>query len=79
MWFNWVDQTEIECEIKYKQMLRKLPFALYILWVANSFFPKFELSEALLRRALVFDINFFTFQKFDQTPSSLVERSEVRF
>jgi hypothetical protein len=55
MWFNWVDQTEIQCELKFKQKLRTLPFVLYILWVANSFFPKFELSEALLRRAIVFD------------------------
>jgi hypothetical protein len=78
MWFNWVDQTEIQCEIKYKQKLRTLPFVLYILWVANSFFPKFELSEALLRRALVFDVNYFSFQKFSRTPSSLVAKTEVR-
>jgi len=79
MWFNWVDQTEIQCELKFKQALRTLPFVLYILWVANSFFPKFELSEALLRRAIVFDVNFFSFSKFTQSPSSLVEQTEVRF
>jgi hypothetical protein len=78
MWFNWVDQTEIQCELKFKQRLRTLPFVLYILWVANSFFPKFELSEALLRRAVVFDVNFFTFTKFAQSPSNLVEKTEVR-
>jgi hypothetical protein len=77
MWFNWVDQTEIQCEMKYKQSLRTLPFVLYILWVANAFFPKFEISEALLRRALVFDVNFFSFMKFSRTPSSLVEKTEV--
>lgn len=77
MWYNWVDQTEIQCEMKYKQKLKTLPFVLYIVWVANSFFPKFELSEALLRRALVFDVNFFSFVKFSSTPSSLV-KTEVR-
>jgi hypothetical protein len=79
MWFNWVDQTEIQCELKFKQILKTLPFVLYTLWVANSFFPKFQLSEALLRRALVFDVNYFTFKKFSQTPSSLVEKTEVSF
>lgn len=78
MFYNWVDQTEIQCEMKYKQKLRTLPFILYIVWVANNFFPKFELSEALLRRALVFDVNFFTFVKFSSTPSSLVQKTEVR-
>lgn len=78
MWYNWVDQTEIQCEMKYKQKLKTLPFVLSIVWVANAFFPKFELSEALLRRALVFDVNFFTFMKFTRTPSSLVEKTEVR-
>jgi hypothetical protein len=77
MWFNWVDQTDIQCELKFKQKLKTLPFVLYILWVANSFFPKFQLSEALLRRALVFDVNFFSFQKFAASPSSLVEKTEV--
>jgi len=77
-WYNWCDQTDIQCEIKYKQALKNSPFLLYILWVANSFFPKFELSEALLRRALVFDVNFFTFQKFSRSPSSLVGSTEVR-
>jgi hypothetical protein len=77
MWFNWVDQTEIQCEIKFKQALRTMPFKLYILWVANSFFPKFELSEALLRRALVIDINFFSFVKYSAPPSSLMDKTEV--
>ena len=77
MWFNWVDQTEIQCELKYKQSLRTMPFVLYILWVANAFFPKFQISEALLRRAVVFDVNFFSFVKFSRTPASLVE-NEVR-
>ena len=37
----------------------------------------YELSEALLRRSTVFDANFFTFMQFAQTPSSLVEKTEV--
>ncbi len=63
MLYNFIDQTPIRCEIKFKQQLKTLPFQLYICWVANAFFSEFELSEALLRRATVFDVNFFTFMK----------------
>jgi hypothetical protein len=77
MLYNFIDQTPIRCEIKFKQQLVTLPFQLYICWVANAFFSDYELSEALLRRSTVFDVNFFTFMKFAQTPSSLVEKTEV--
>ncbi len=63
MLYNFIDQTPIRCEIKFKQQLVTLPFQLYICWVANAFFSDYELSEALLRRSTVFDVNFFTFLK----------------
>ena len=78
MWYNWVDQTNMQCELKFKQKLKNLPFLMCVWWVANFFFPNFQLSEALLRRAVVYDVNFFDFVKFQQTPSNLVERNEVR-
>lgn len=78
MLYNFIDQTPIRCEKKHIQKLSVLPFELYICWAANSFFPEYELSEALLRRSTVFDVNFFTFMKFAKTPSSLVEKTEVR-
>jgi hypothetical protein len=78
MLYNFVDQTPIRCELKFKQKLATLPFQLYICWVANLFFQDYELSEALLRRLIVFDVNFFTFMKFSKTPSSLVALTEVR-
>jgi hypothetical protein len=77
MFYNFVDQTPVRCELKFKQQLVTLPFQLYICWVANFFFPDFELSEALLRRVLAFDVNFFTFHKFEDAPSNLVEKYEV--
>ena len=63
MLYNFIDQTPIRCEIKFKQKLVTMPFQLYICWVANAFFSDYELSEALLRRSTVFDVNFFTFMK----------------
>ncbi len=79
MLYNFIDQTPIRCEIKFKQQLVTLPFELYICWVANSFFSDYEATEALLRRVLCIDVHNFTFVKFDKPPSNLVEAHEVYF
>jgi len=78
MLYNFIDQTPIRCELKFKQKLLMLPFQLGIYWVANGFFPDYELTEALLRRLIVYDVNLFVFKKFSSTPSSLIKKCEVR-
>jgi hypothetical protein len=77
MLYNFIDQTPIRCEIKFKQQLVTLPFQLYICWVANQFFNDFDVSEALLRRIIVVDYEELEFIKMDRTPSSIVEDYEV--
>jgi len=74
---TYADQTKMRFEVKHQQKLKEKEFSLAIFWCCNQFFQDWEVSDALLRRIVCFDLAFFDFSELPEPPSAIVARTEA--
>lgn len=65
---TWIDGTRLGAEVKHQQDLVHSHFNLFVMWCANEFFKKWDVTAPLLRRIISIDVGMFTYNKMDKPP-----------